>query len=171
MQYSLQDGTQTQIDETDLALLEAHRWCAPKRPRFLQYVRRAVWLPGRQSCTTILLHREILKAPTGLYVDHINGDTLDNRRANLRVATPKQSAANRRSQSGSSSRYLGVTWHTGCSRWQAQIGGSGDTAYLGLFSDEAEAARTYDVAARKRYGEFARLNFPAAAPAYAEAER
>lgn len=93
--------------------------------------------------------------------DHVNGNRLDNRRYNLRVATHGQNMANRKAWG--LSRYLGVSAHKG--KWQALIrqpapGTEGRKIYLGLFADEAEAARAYDRAARECHGEYARLNFP-----------
>jgi hypothetical protein len=112
----------------------------------------------------IPLHRAIINAPKGLYVDHINGDTLDNRRANLRIATNSQNQANRiRLKSGTSSRYRGVTWNKASQKWQAGIKCNLKSTHLGLFESEEEAARAYDRAAREMFGSFARPNFEEAA--------
>jgi hypothetical protein len=102
------------------------------------------------------MHREIIGAPAGIQVDHINRNGLDNQRINLRLATPQQQAANRRRPSGvHSSQYKGVTWHSGAQRWQAQIEITGRTIYLGLFTDEHAAAAAYEVAAKAAFGPFA----------------
>jgi hypothetical protein len=108
----------------------------------------------------IYLHREIMNAPANLLVDHINSDTLDNRRANLRLATHSQNSCNRPKKSNTSSRFIGVSFLKQRKRWRAAIRHHGKRIWLGYFDSEIEAGKAYDEAARKYHGEFARLNFP-----------
>jgi hypothetical protein len=91
--------------------------------------------------------------------DHKSSDGLDNRRCSLREATHQQNSANSKHRLGASG-YRGVSWHRLTNKWQAQISNSLGKKYLGTFLDKEEAARAYDTAAKERYGEFARLNFP-----------
>lgn len=91
-------------------------------------------------------------------VDHINGDTLDNRRCNLRLCRRIQNARNVKKKSGSS-QYKGVTWLRWCERWMARITVNYRQIILGYFTDETKAAKAYDEAARKHFGEFAKTNF------------
>lgn len=84
-------------------------------------------------------------------IDHINGNKLDNRRSNLRVATRSQNAANSKAQVGKA--YKGITWHK-CGRWQVVV----KKKYIGLFVNPLEAAIAYDNAAVTIFGEFARTN-------------
>jgi hypothetical protein len=110
------------------------------------------------------LHRLILEAPNGRRVDHRNGDSLDNRKANLRLATHQQNMFNRRKShtfkgKPTASYYKGVTWDRSCGRYKAQIIKNGINHYLGHFHDPRKAALAYDHAALERFGEFAQTNF------------
>lgn len=108
-----------------------------------------------------MLHRAVLGAPRGLRADHIDGDGLNCRRHNLRPATDANNQANRKISRNNTSGFKGVRWERGA--WRAQIQVSRRVRFLGYFSDPTAAARAYDAAARKHFGEFACLNFPEAA--------
>lgn len=142
------------IDDCDYERLRRHKWSFDKNG----YAVRKVIVSGRAR--KILLHREILSAPAGMDVDHIDGNRLNNMRSNLRICTRAQNCMNRKPLLGSASHYKGVTWHKHDARWQAMIRIDGKQTYIGRFSDETEAARAYDDLAYAHYGEFAYLNFP-----------
>jgi hypothetical protein len=145
------------IDEADADLVfRAGKWCAFVRPQ-VTYAQRSVSLGGGRS-TVMRMHNLITGAR---YVDHINGDGLDNRRANLRPATHAQNMRNTRLTSSNTSGFRGVYYRKDRGAWAAQIVVDGRRIYLGRFSDAVEAARAYDEAARLHHGEFATLNFPA----------
>jgi hypothetical protein len=140
------------IDESNRELVEPYNW-QTVYAKHTFYVRG--YVPGSDRKRFTLLHRLILDAPKGVEVDHRNGNGLDNRRSNLRLATRSQNRANVRAVVNGSSRYKGVTRHKGA--WQADIANN----YIGRFSTEEAAARAYDAEALARYGpEWACLNFP-----------
>jgi len=105
----------------------------------------------------VYMHRVIAEAKAGQLVDHVNGDRLDNRRQNLRLATPTQNNANSRDRRRGG-RYRGVYWHRQAGRWISQISLHGRVYHLGLFDAPEAAARAYDLAARAAHGAFARTN-------------
>jgi len=104
------------------------------------------------------MHRLILNAPPDLKVDHINGNGLDNRKENLRLATTPQNVRNARLSLRNSSGFKGVKRKR--QKWQASIVFNGKTIRLGVFDAREDAARAYDIAALLLHGEFARVNFP-----------
>ena len=87
-----------------------------------------------------------------------DGDGLNNQRSNLRPCTNAQNQMNARSRKNSTSKFLGVNWHKGRSKWQSEIRAPGRRIYLGGFETEIEAAIIYNIAARKYYGKFANPN-------------
>ncbi len=103
------------------------------------------------------MHRQIMGAPAGMVVDHVNHKTLDNQRENLRVCTQSQNNANQRKTRGAS-RFKGVAWHKRTGKWHARIGKNGRRHHLGCFNNEALAAQAYNAAALEHFGEFALLN-------------
>lgn len=107
------------------------------------------------------MHRLIMAAASGQCVDHINGDTLDNRKANLRFATASENAQNsQRHLRPNKHGYRGVMSEAGRPGYRATIRIDGKTRNLARRATVEEAARDYDVAARKHFGAFAVLNFP-----------
>jgi len=107
----------------------------------------------------VRLQRLIMNEPPGLLVDHKNGDSLDNRRENLRIATRTQNLFNTRKRKNTSSRFVGVSIDKRYCLWEAYITHRRKKIFLGYFKNEVDAARAYDAAAKKSRGEFARLNF------------
>jgi len=92
-------------------------------------------------------------------VDHKNGNGLDNRKFNLRICTRSQNQQNKKKPISNTSGFKGVAWSKAANKWCAYIAVNKERIHLGLFVDPKEAARAYDTAARKFFGEFARPNF------------
>lgn len=140
------------VDRADYDRLARYSWCISGR-----------YASSRISGQLIYMHRLLLNAPKGMSVDHINGDCFDNRRSNLRLATHRENCRNQKRHVGKTG-YKGVYWRTDTSKWQAKIMVDYKSITLGCFTDEREAARAYDAAARLYFGEFARTNFDANEP-------
>ncbi len=102
------------------------------------------------------MHRIIMNAPVGKQVDHINHNGLDNRKENLRLATPAQNQANQKLSKANTSGFKGVSFDKKKKKWAAYIGKQ--SRNLGRFLDIRDAARAYNDAAKLAYGEFAKLN-------------
>lgn len=119
------------------------------------YARRVYHLGGGRY-TTRTMHGLITGLP---YVDHVNGDGLDNRRTNLRPATASQNQANQRMRRDNTSGFRGVQAAPN-DRWRALIIVGGKRISLGYYDAREDAARAYDAAAIKFFGEYARPNFP-----------
>lgn len=159
VEVQLSRGLVALIDQADLPLVACRRW------RALQGMKGPVYAASGHSNSVqplVLMHRLIARTPDGMVTDHINGDSLDNRRANLRIATSSQNRANSAGNhrgAGKTSRFKGVAWDAASGRWHAKIHGRS----LGRYVLEEDAASAYDVAALAAWGEFAYLNFPAVA--------
>jgi hypothetical protein len=147
------------VDPQDYPRLSRYKWrlCRTKGKNVL-YAERSVRLPGGRY-SRILMHRQLIKAPEGYVIDHINGNGLDNRRANLRLATVAQNAWNSRKRNPRSG-YKGVCFASDKCMWRAAIVCHGRRIHLGYFHSKIDAAKAYDSAAKKYYGEFAKPNFP-----------
>lgn len=148
------------VDDCDAERVVTLKWYASREDRktrpdviYAQNTRKS------RRPATLYLHRFITSAPRGVQVDHINGNGLDCRRANLRFASPGQNRRNAFAR-GDSSIYKGVSYSAQRGRWRAAVKLNGEVVLRKEFGTEEEAARAYDAAAREHFGRFARLNFP-----------
>lgn len=111
----------------------------------------------------LLMHRELLQPQRGRIIDHINGNGLDNQRANLRICSIAENSRNRGVPLKGSSPFKGVCLEKASGRYVAKITVNYKAIALGHYHDPVDAAHAYDAAARKYHGEFAYFNFPEAA--------
>jgi hypothetical protein len=150
------------VDEEDYEELKNLKWySAPGHSGYYANTKL------RSDGPFVLMHRLIMgvhEQPRP-WLDHRNGNTLDNRRVNLRVCDAVGNAANRKKYTFqanpdrvTSSQYKGVTFKKSIQRWNARIGSEPERKSLGCYATEEEAARAYNEAAKALYGEFARLN-------------
>jgi hypothetical protein len=149
------------VDDKDFDELIKFTWCADK-VKGKWYATRGVWYPLTKTTRKIRMHQVIMKDLYNehrRYTDHINTDTLDNRRSNLRVCTNSENMRNCR-KSNNTSGYIGVTWDKNRKKWLAQIGFHWQHIFIGRYDDIIEAARAVDNKAWELFGEYALLNFP-----------
>ena len=106
----------------------------------------------------VFLHRLLMSAPVGLYVDHIDFNPLNNKKSNLRVCSSAQNAQHQRGLSNSSSQYKGVSYYRPSKMWRARIKYNGEQKHIGHFVTEKEAAIAYNEYAIKYHKEFCYLN-------------
>lgn len=146
------DGLCALVDDEDYDRVNQHRWHVGNNG----YIK--TFIGGRKNVKCLLMHRLIMNPPDDFEVDHKDGNKLDNRRSNLRVARREENARNLRRHKKFSSRFKGVSWNGKAQLWDARIGDNRQTLHLGQFSSEIQAALAYNTAALERFGEFASLN-------------
>lgn len=144
------------IDAEDAEKILQHSWYL----RCNGYAGRSARNPNGGNQITILMHRELIEVPDGMFIDHINRDRLDNRKCNFRIVTRAQNMMNKSQYRNNTSGFRGVTWMKSEQLWVARIDHNRKAIFLGYFKDPEEAARAYDAAAREYRGDFAALNFP-----------
>ena len=144
------------IDASDYPIVKGYRWYADKGGYTFYAVANKVG-KGCRGLSKIKMHALILPQPSGLIADHEDRNGLNNRRGNLRPATSSQNMQNRKKMSRARhSQYTGVSFQRG--KFTASFGVEGRQIFLGCFDSEIEAARAYNEAAQKHFGEFAVLN-------------
>ena len=153
------------VDDADYEALTVYKWHAHEGGKHF-YAARVEYhrVEGRTKRMRVWMHRALCLGLTAErpFADHRDGNTLDNRRHNLRPANKSGNAANRpKDTMVSSSPHKGVSWDTARNKWHAQIHVDGKSIHIGRFKDECDAATAYNFAAEAAFGDFAVGNLPA----------
>lgn len=164
VQIELTQGQFALVDAADAELVGRYKWFAMRREtrRHGKHYTYGFLAATKLAGQNVQLHVFLARPGPGLVVDHINGDTLDCRRANLRVCTHQQNRINSNRASHNKSGFMGVSWHAGKGRWAASLTASDRSVHIGWFGTAEDAARARDAAAYEWAGQYARLNFPKA---------
>jgi hypothetical protein len=151
----LASGQAAEVDKKDFWTVACHAWHLHQKKG-----RRTRYAAALFKKKTILMHRFILgieSLPRRVQIDHINGNGLDNRRCNLRIVDQRHQSMNVPPQRNKAVPFKGVSRKRG--KFQASIRVDYRSIYLGTFESAEDAARAYDEAARKHFGEYAYTNF------------
>lgn len=147
------------VSDCDYEWLSKWKWTASRRRDGDFYAVRMPPRNKRRARRLIYMHREIMHAPDGIEVDHINGDPKDNRQQNLRLCNRAENAQNQKTQVHSS-RFRGVSWDKARCKWRTSICANGKRRFLGRFTSEKDAVAAHNTAAIKYHGAFCTLSYP-----------
>jgi hypothetical protein len=146
------------VSDEDYEYINSFNWSYRPSENGLAYAVRK----GRSKTNerrTVGMHREIITVPCGMQVDHINGNGLDNRRENLRIACVQTNAFNRgKPNVKCTSQYKGVLRRRGKTVWEARLKYNDKAIFLGNYVNEEDAASAYNHASELLFGEFAKPN-------------
>jgi len=154
---ALTRGLMAIVDKEDLEILASKKWFA--------FSKGGSWYAARTEGygakkRTIYMHRLLLAAKVGEEIDHANGNSLDNRKQNLRLCTHRENIRNQKLRRDNKIRLKGVHLIRKLlpRRWKAEIVLDDRKVTIGYFTTAIEAARAYDAAAIEHFGAFARTN-------------
>lgn len=147
---SLSQGLEAIIDVADIALVDGRGWYAIKSRKTSYAMSKT---RGGKPRHLIGMHRLVISAPDGAFVDHINGNGLDNRRSNLRLAEHQENLRNRGANENSKSGVKGV-YRLKSGRWAASFWEGAKSVHLGTFDTLDEATSAYNSKAAAEHGDF-----------------
>lgn len=157
LEFPLTQGKVVLIDDQDRELLLPYKWYAAMfRKTWYAFASEA----GESRPRNLYMHRLIMGMPEGLEVGHVDGDGLNNRRDNLRLATHMQNLTNQRVNAANTSGYRGVTWNKRRMQWMAQTKHFGKHIHFGYHDNLVDAAVAYDKGMRAIHGPHCHSNFP-----------
>lgn len=141
-------GQSILVDDSDYEWLNSMAW----------HITPKDYASHTEKGKRILMHRLILNTPKGMLTDHIDRNRLNNTRANLRICTHHENCFNRKKNANNTSDFKGVNWDKKDKKWRAKIYYKEGTKHLGSYTNKMDAAKAYNDAAIKLYGQFAALN-------------
>lgn len=150
----LTQGLNAIVDTQDFEWLSRWNWYAQPKDNPIKF-----YAARKPRSGIVYMHRVLLSCKPTDYGDHRDGNSLDNRRHNLRKCTNAQNCFNRGKNRNNVSGFKGVFWNTQKGKWNATLHIGKRRVHCGFFESPKEAAHAYDEAAKKYYGEFAHLNF------------
>jgi len=143
------------ISKCDLERISEHRWFPIRsRPNLIYF---GFWTP-RPNRKTIYLHKFLMGNPIDKVVDHINCNTLDNRRENLRICAQSENMRNVKKSEKRKNPYKGVSFFDLANKWRARIQINKKQIHLGYFNSPEEARDEYINASKKYHSEFGRVD-------------
>lgn len=154
----LTQGYEAIIDAADVPLVEDLKWSAQvirRKDGTIRAVYAIATVVTGKLRSHVRMHRRIAATPDGLETDHEDRDGLNNRRSNLRAATPSQNQYNRRINRNNTSGFKGVRWRKDTKKWRAEIKHQGKMLNLGHFSNQQDAVAAYLAASAQFGGAFA----------------
>lgn len=143
------------IDAEDFNKIKEYYWYVGKKPNAFYVITN---INKNNKRTTLKLHRLIMDFPENMDIDHINHNTFDNRKTNLRICKHNKNTKNHKININNTSGFKGVTWFKYTKKWSVGIFSDGNRVHIGYFDDKIKAAMAYNEAAKKYHGEFANLN-------------
>ena len=146
-------GLKALVDDDDYEIINGYNWFSSPG-KYTDYAYSNIG--GKKAS----LHRTILNAQKKMVVDHIDGDGLNNQKINLRISTVQENNRNKLRNKNMKGNLKGVFYVDRLGKYKALITENKKSKHLGCFKTEEEAGKAYDNAARKNFGEYARLNFP-----------
>lgn len=148
----LTQGQFALVSDRDYKELSKYKWYARRQRKTYYAKRHYKVVEGRPI--HILMHTQIMGTPSGMDIDHRDGNGLNNQRRNLRVTTRSQNMMNKGKPSNNTSGFKGVSLHKQKSKWQAEIVVNGKRIYLGIYSTPEIASKSYIKACKKYHGAF-----------------
>ena len=149
-------GKITLVDDEDYDQLNQYKWQLDSSGKGEGYARTNLYT--NKKTIVKRMHQFLIDTPKGMQTDHIDRNSLNNQKSNLRIVTRSQNNMNRSKQNGCLHKYKGVKFHKKLDKWEARIKKDKKLYYLGLFKNEIDAAKAYNKKAIEFFGEYACLN-------------
>jgi WD40 repeat protein len=155
-------GHDVMLDDEDVNFVQSHKWqidSAWKRGKIYFFYNDHYYKEdGKRTTYHKFLHRLLMGTPVGLVTDHIDGNTLNCQKSNMRICTQDENNKNIKMPNTNTSGYKGVSWHKGHKKWRADIHVDGHQVSLGIYDDPKKAYEVYCAAKKKYHGPYGRVD-------------